>query len=166
MKLARILPIDAQKQRPGHPPAHFFSNRISARLPPRSLAFTTVEPGERHCGPAATAVVLDQQPRADALHPHLASASVVAAVVFKGHRVSLWGDMRLEGAVVEIARGGKEYAGVNVQLAPLLRLDLDMTAAHVALALSPKAGPVGCLRRRHRRNRPQCHARQPSGDPG
>ena len=33
-----------------------------------------IEPGERHPGAAASAVVLDHKPRTDTLHPHPAGA--------------------------------------------------------------------------------------------
>ena len=42
------------------------------------LVLAAIEPGERHPGAAAAAVVLDEEPRADALHPH--SASVIVTV--------------------------------------------------------------------------------------
>src|SRR5215472_12872577 len=74
-------------------------------------------------------------------------------------------DMRLEGAVVEIARSGQEYSSVDMQLSLGFRRDLDMSAANVAFTLAPGADPVVCLRRLHRCNRRQRSAWQPSGDP-
>jgi hypothetical protein len=110
------------------------------------LALTTIEPREGHPGAAAPAVVLDQEPRADALHPHLAFASVIAAVVLDGDRVALWRDMCLEGAIMEIARRGNQYSRIDVQPSAVLRLDFDKSAAHIASTLAPSADPVRCLR--------------------
>src|SRR5262249_17763301 len=95
-------------------------------------------------------------------HPHLASASTV---VLESNRVSLRLDMRLEGAVVEISRSGQEYSSIDVQLSLGFRRDLDMSAAHVAFTLAPRACPGVCLRRLHGRNRRQGGAWQPSSDP-
>src|SRR5439155_6755129 len=69
------------------------------------LFHTTIKPGERHSGAAARAVVLDEEPWADALHPH--SATIVVLV---GERegVALRCGVALEVAVMEIARGGNE----------------------------------------------------------
>jgi hypothetical protein len=60
------------------------------------LVRAAIEPGEAHPRPAAARIVHDRQPRADALHPHLAAFSVVAAVVGEGDRIVLRRDLRLK----------------------------------------------------------------------
>src|SRR5205807_8435453 len=107
------------------------------------LFHTTIKPGERHPGAAARAVVLDEKPSADALHPH--SASIVVLVAER-EGVALRCDVALEGAVMEIARGGNEYPGIDVQFPAAVQIDLDKAAAHIALTLAPGADPVRCLR--------------------
>ena len=51
-----------------------------------------------------------------------------------------------EVAVMEIACGGNEYPGVDVQLPAAVQFDLDKATAHIALTLAPGADPVRCLR--------------------
>src|SRR4051794_11055730 len=103
---------------------------------------TTIQPGERDPGAAARAVVLDEEPSTDAPHPH--AASIVVRVAER-EGVALRHGLALECAVMEIARGGNEDPGIDVQ-SPAVQPDLDKAAAHMAFALAPGADPVRCLR--------------------
>ena len=69
-------------------------------------------------------------------------------IVTVGERegVALRCGVALEVAVMEIARGGNEYPGVNVQFPAAVQCDLDKAAAHIALTLAPGADPIRCLR--------------------
>src|SRR5258707_1104866 len=124
------------------------------------LARAAIEPGEAHPRPAAAGIVHDHQPRADALHPHLAAFSVVAAVVGEGDRIVLRRDLRLEVAVMKIARGRKRHSAFNLQPAAIAGPDFDAAAGMV-----PAADPIRRLRRRHRGDRRQRRAGQPAVRP-
>jgi hypothetical protein len=90
---------------------------------------------------AAAGIVDDQQTRVDALHPHAASFSVIAAIVDEGDRSVLRRDLRLERAIMKITRGRKEPIAFNLQLAASAGLDFDPAAG-----IAPNAGRL--LRRK------------------
>jgi hypothetical protein len=69
--------------------------------------------------PARSRIVLDHQPRGDALHPYLAFFSAVA-LVGEGDPIVLRRDPRLEVAAMKITRGRKGHSAFDVQLTSAL----------------------------------------------
>src|SRR6266700_4166600 len=96
--------------------------RDGAAVPARDrvLFLPAIEPAERHPGAAAIAVVLDQQPRADALHAYAAALLVHvlerdAAVVDEGDGVVLRRHLGLDHAVVGRSPGRYQHHTFNMQ---------------------------------------------------
>src|ERR1019366_6532417 len=130
-----------------------------------SYSFPAIKPAEGPPGAAATIVVLDHQPWADALHPYPAFSFVGLlerdpTVAGESDSVVLRCHLRLKLTVMEIMRGRNGHAAFNVQPAAVDLLDLDGAARMV-----PGADPIRNLRRRHRRDRRQRRARQPAPGP-
>jgi hypothetical protein len=122
------------------------------------LPLPAVEPKEADAGAAAAAVVLDQQPRTDALHAHATLS--VAFLILEGEHIGEGLGQRREGAVVGVAAGHLDDTyPFNAQLATTGVPDRDPAVR------APRADPIRCLRPRHWRDRRKRRARQPAARP-
>ena len=97
-----------------------------------------IKPGECHPRAATSAVVLNQQPHIDALHPNVASVSV-AALVAEGDS-SLGRNTRFKVSVLKIAAWGLQgHYAFNLQLRVIALLDLDEAARCAPLPIQSDA---------------------------